>query len=128
MVTKKHTYSVRLDDSAQIFIEKAAKVTHQSCGSLLKFAGEDHARKVLLEWAVAQYKEDKFSFSQLAEQTGLAVEEVMDSVSMHSHERNLALFLASARTAARLSDNPEFYEQAKAAVVKVLEESTELTQ
>ncbi|MEK7215321.1 MAG: hypothetical protein AAB289_06990, partial [Chloroflexota bacterium] len=80
MATKKRTISVRLDDAAKRQVERAATLSKQSAGAFLGRAGEEEARRALLTWAVAQHGIGRASFSELAQDTGLAVEEIMGAM------------------------------------------------
>jgi uncharacterized protein (DUF1778 family) len=102
MATTKRTISVRLDDRAEQQVEKAAKLLKQSKGAFLGKAGEERAREVLLEWAINRHHRGEASFSQLAEETGLAVEEIMDAMGQQGKEEALEIFLTSARAAAAI--------------------------
>jgi predicted transcriptional regulator len=100
MATTKRTISVRLDDRTKQQVEKAAKLLKQSKGAFLGKAGEKRAQEVLLEWAIDRHRKGESSLSQLAEETGLAVEEIMDAMGQRSKEEALEMFLMSARAAA----------------------------
>lgn len=113
MVTKKHTVSVRLTTDAARRLEKAASLTRQSQGAFLEKAGDETAHRILLEWAGAQYRQGLKSFSQLAEETGLAVEEIMTGIGIHGREEAIDAFLASCRTVAETQGNPDFLRVAK---------------
>lgn len=108
MTTKKHTISVRLAPDAARRLEKAASLTRQSQGAFLEKAGDETAHRILLEWAVAQHRQGIKSFSELAEETGLVVEEIMMAIGDNGREEALDAFLASCRTVAETRDNPEF--------------------
>lgn len=116
MPTKKRTISVRLDEEARCRVERAARLLHQSSGAFLGEAGEARARQVLLDWAVDRYRRGEASFSELAEDTGLAVEEIMAAMGGRDREQALAMFLASCRTVAELRGNPEFLRLAQESV------------
>ena len=72
------TVSVRLDPQAGRRLDKAAALLHQSRAAFLERAGDDAARRVLTDWAARRYRQGGGSFSELAEETGLAVEEIVD--------------------------------------------------
>ena len=78
MATRKRTISVRLDDRAKRRVEKAARLLKQSSGAFLEKAGEERARQLLLDWAVSSYQRGEASFSELADETGLSVEEIVE--------------------------------------------------
>jgi predicted transcriptional regulator len=106
MATTKRTISVRLDDVAKQRVERAAKLVRQSSGAFLEKAGEEHARVVLLEWAVARYRRGEASFSELAEEAGLAVEEIMDAAGSQGKEQAPEMYLAGCRTVAETRVTP----------------------
>ncbi len=108
MTTKKRTISVRLDDRAKQRVQRAARLLRQSSGAFLEKAGEERARRVLLEWALGRYRAGQRSFSALAEETGLAVEEIMEAAGSRGREDALEMFLASCRTVAQTRGNPDF--------------------
>jgi uncharacterized protein (DUF1778 family) len=119
MATKKRTISVRLDDEAKQQVERAAKLLRQSSGAFLEKAGEERARAVLLEWAANRYRRGEASLSELAEETGLPVEEVMEAMGSQGREEALEMFLASCRTVAETRGNPEFLRLGQEAVKAV---------
>jgi predicted transcriptional regulator len=116
MATRKRTISVRLDDRAKRRVEKAARLLKQSSGAFLEKAGEGRARKLLLEWAVSRYQRGEASFSELTDETGLSVEEIMEAVGIQGKEEALQMFLASCHTVAEARCNPEFLRLGQEAV------------
>ena len=155
MPTTKRTISVRLDPAAARRLERAARLMKQSRDAFLGKAGDDTARRILLKWAVARYRQGERtrfhlvlvsfpgpssrrriwrfsakspapetrrserpthfrnrvgerSFSQLAEETGLTVEEIMGAAGNGDREAALAMFLTSCKTVAEVERNPEF--------------------
>ncbi len=119
MATRKRTLSVRLDSAAERRLEQAARLMHQSRGAFLQQAGDVAARRVLVEWAVARYRQGGISFSELAEQTGLPVEEIMAAMGEGGREAALAQFLASCRAVAETRRDPDFLRLAREAVEAV---------
>ena len=119
MATKKRTISVRLDDEAKQRVERAAKLLRQSSGAFLEKAGEERARQILLEWAVDRFRRGEASLSELAQETALAVEDIMDAVGSHGREEALEMFLASCRTVAEMRGNSEFLRVGQEAVKAV---------
>lgn len=69
-----------------------------------------------LERAVSSYRRGERSFSELAGETGLSVEEIMDAVGQGDREAALAMFLASCKTVAESEGNPDFMRLGQAAV------------
>ena len=108
MAARKRTISVRLDERAKRQVEKAAKLLGHSQGAFLGVAGEERAHQVLLEWAVNRHRQGEASFSELADETGLAVEEIMEAMGREGTEEALEMFLASCRTVAKMHGDPKF--------------------
>ena len=123
MPTKKQTVSVRLDDAAKRRVERAAKLLKQSSGAFLEKAGDDQAREVLLNWATHRYRSGEGSFSELAAETGLEIEEIMRAMGGDGQQEALAMFLASCRTAAEGGGNPEFLRLGEEAVQAISREA-----
>ena len=71
---------------------------------------------VLLSWSAGRYRQGEASFSELAEETGLAVEEIMESLGDQGTDQALNMFLASCRTVADLNDDPDFLRRGQEAV------------
>lgn len=113
MVPVRKTVSVRLPPSAALRLEKAARLMRQSQGAFLERAGDELARQILREWAADQYRQGGTSFSELAHETGLAVEEIMSSLGADSRDEALAMFLASCRAIADAHRAPEFLQTAR---------------
>ena len=108
MGTNKRTVSVRLDDESKQRIKTAAKLTRQSVGAFLPKAGEDRSKLVLLEWALARHRRGEASFSELTEQTGLAVGEIIGAVGDSGRDEGLEMFLARCRTVAKIRATTSF--------------------
>lgn len=106
MATKKRTISVRLDDAAKQRVERAAGLLKQSSGAFLGKAGDEEAHRILLAWAADRHHQGKASLSELALETGLAVEEIMLAVGGNRQE-GLDLFLSSCRAVAEATGNPK---------------------
>ena len=58
-------------------------------------AADVNAYDRLLDWAVAQYRSGGSTYSQIAEQTGLAIEEIMCAMSAAGRDEVRAIFRAS---------------------------------
>lgn len=116
MPTKKRTVSVRLDDAAKLRVERAARLRRQSSGAFLEEAGDRQARQILLTWAIARYRAGESSFSELAAQTGLDIEEIMLAMDTEGRQEALTMFLASCRTVAEAAGNPNFFQLGEEAV------------
>lgn len=116
MPTKKRTISVRLDEDEARRLEQAARLRRQSRGAFLEQAGDEAARRVLLDWAAARYREGRATFSELAARTGLGVEEIMTALGGADPDAGLQMFLASCRTVADTQQHPEFLQLGEEAV------------
>jgi hypothetical protein len=119
MPSSKRTVSVRLDAAAARRLEQAARLMKQSRGAFLEKAGDEAARRVLIEWAVTRHQQGDRTFSELAEETSLAVEEIMQAAGQRDREAALAMFLASCQTIAETENNPDFLRLAQAAVATI---------
>lgn len=116
MVTTKQTVSVRMDKDAAHRLEKAAHLMRQSRGAFLEKAGDEVARQILRQWAVVQYRQGATTFSELAQETGLAVEEIMAAMGTDDRQGALDMFLASCQAVAEMQGNPDFLRMAQEAV------------
>ncbi|MGI5836613.1 MAG: hypothetical protein ACOX87_09015 [Chloroflexota bacterium] len=116
---KKRTVSVRLDPDDASKLERAASLTRQSQGAFLEKAGIERAHRILLDWAVERYRSGEGSLSQLADKTGLGVEEIMVALGDQDREAALEMFLASCKTIAETQNNPEFLRLAQEAVAAI---------
>ena len=114
MPSKKRTLSVRLDPMAERRLERAAALRKQSRGAFLERAGDDLATQVLLDWALERQGEQ--TFSELAEQTGLPIEQLMDAVTERDGDAGLDMFLASCKALAEAEHDPAFLQLARRAV------------
>lgn len=80
MVRAKYTLSVTLDAEASNRVEKAAALLSETPAVFLAHAADDAARRVLTDWAVQRYFGTDRTYGQVAEETGLAIEEIMDAI------------------------------------------------
>ncbi len=62
---------------------------------------------MLLDWTLDRHRKGEASFSELAQETSLAVEEIMQAMALPAHEAR-EMFLTSCRTVAKLHNDPEF--------------------
>jgi len=81
-----------------------------------KLAGEDAARGVLLKSAISRYRSGEQTFSELAEQTGLEIEHIMEAVTEHDGEAGLRMFLTSCKSLAAAEEDPDFLRLAEQAI------------
>ncbi|MGD9890189.1 MAG: DUF1778 domain-containing protein [Dehalococcoidia bacterium] len=119
MSNAKQTLTVSLDERARRRLEKAAGLLNLSTSDFVTEAADERARVVLLNWAVAAYRAGDHTFSQLAAESGLAVEEIMMAMSRDGNVTVLDNFLDRCRTLAETYDNPEFLRLAEQAVARV---------
>ena len=115
----KRTVSVRLEPEEAQRLEKAARLAGQSQGAFLQKAGEEAAHRTLLAWATNRYRRGEGSFSELAEESGLAVEEIMAAMGTEGSDAALEMFLASAKTISDIQNNPSFLRLAREVVREV---------
>ena len=113
------TVSVRLDAEAGKRLDKASALMHQSRAAFLEKAGDEAARTVLTEWAARRYRQNGGTFSELAAETGLAVEEIMEHLGGQERGDALEMFLASCRTVAETQKNRRFLRLAEQAVASL---------
>ena len=127
MASKKGTISVRLDDSSKRRIERAARLSRQSSGAFLGKVGGQEARRVLIEWALERWRRDEATWSELADETGLAIEEIMLAASGNQDDQIRAVdaFLASCRAIADSNDDSAFLRAAEEAAESVKAEIAE---
>ena len=76
-------------------------------------------RESQLQQAVALYREGRCTFSELAQLSGLNIEEIMDAVTSREGEAALQMFEESCRALASLENDPEFLRRAQRAVERV---------
>ena len=84
------TLSVRLDGKARLRLEKAAALMHQSSDAFLGRVGDEVARRIVLDWTVEEYRRGERTFGELAEDTGLWIEEIMTAMAPGGAEQILA--------------------------------------
>ena len=116
MATKLKTVSVRLDRQAGMYIDRAARLLHQSQGAFLARVGEEAAEQVLLKWAVEQYRAGMASLSELAEQTDIPLEAIAQQVAENRAKEATEVYLAGCHKLAQNLNLPQFYTTAKKAV------------
>lgn len=119
MVARRTTISVRLNDAIQVQIARAARLLDQTPAEFLQRAGTETARQVLLAWAAGVYRDGGRTLSELAEETGLGIEEIMESLADAGHGEALDFYLVAARTAARLLGDDTFLQAAQVAVADI---------
>src|SRR5437588_11226315 len=107
MAKPRESISVQLDADAARRVKKAARLSKQSESAFVQQAVEERARRVLLEWAVARHKQGTATFSELADETGLAIEEIMAAMEQDPEVASQQ-FLELCEAAAKAQDTPEF--------------------
>ena len=116
MAATYRTVSVRLNASASRRLERAAALMRQSRAAFLERAGDEAARRVLLDWTINRYRRGDQTFAALAEETGIPVEEIMTAAGEEGREGALEMFLASCKTIADTQGNRAFLQLAEEAV------------
>jgi hypothetical protein len=116
MAMNASTVSVRLSPDAGRRVAKAASLLRQSRSAFLQRVGDESARRLLRDWAVARYRQGDTTFSQLAEESGLGVEEIMAAMEGDGRDEALDAFLASCGTVADSLNLPGFVGAAREAV------------
>lgn len=73
---------VELDPASSERIERVARARQQTPGDFLARAGEEAAHRALLDEAIARFERDPddVGLSELAAESGLAVEEIMEEI------------------------------------------------
>ncbi len=122
MATRLKAVSVRLDRRAGLYIDRAAKLLHQSQGAFLARVGEEAAEQVLLKWAVEQYNAGVSSLSELAAQTDIPLEAIARQISGSRAKEATEVYLAGCQKLAQNLNLPQFYQTAKRAVQHVASE------
>ncbi|GEM_PF-6874988 len=136
----KRTIVVQLDQPEAERLERVARSRNLSASACLAQAGVDAAHDVLLDQAVARFDQDPtaVSISELAEESGLAMEEIMQEIwrrdrltaaatgqpvaevvrSQYRGRHGLSeeALLASCSSIADQLNDPEFLDQARAIV------------
>jgi hypothetical protein len=108
-------------------------VQGQSLTAFVEGAAGELAHHVLLEWAIARYAQGDRSLGELAEESGLSIEEIMtalaeigdrDSMAAlarlwdHTRDEASEMFRASAESVARLHKDPAFLRRAEGAAAE----------
>jgi len=78
----KRTVTVQLDHPTAERVERVARAKQQTLSAFLARAGEEAAHQALLDEAVTRYTQDpdNVSLSELAAETGLWIEEIMQEI------------------------------------------------
>ena len=122
-MASRQTVSVRLDDDRRRRIEKAAAIVDEPASDFLAQVADRRAHNVLLDWAVDRYRTGETTFGELADETGLAVEEIMLAMGRWGRDEALDRFLDHCKALARRHHSPVLLELAERAVAQVRAES-----
>jgi hypothetical protein len=103
------TLALRLDPATAQRVAHAARLTRRSPDAFVRWATDLASRSIVLEDAVRRYRRGERSLSELADETGLAVEELMDAVAAaggigDQPDSGPSMFLASVRSAMESHD------------------------
>jgi len=119
MVQEKQTVMVQLESPAAQQVARAAQLTNQSPDTFLAKVGEAVAHRILLGDAADRWLREERTFSELAAETGLWIEELMEGVAQRNADRALEASLddwSALATAHQHPELPRLAEQAAAAV------------
>jgi hypothetical protein len=119
VVTGYRTISVRVGPEVERRLERAASLMKQSRGAFLQKAGDETARRILVDWAAKRHRNGEKTFSELAVETGLTIEEIMAAVGRAGQAEGAGMFLASARVVAETMNSPSFLRMAEHAAAVV---------
>ena len=86
-MAEKQALTTELDAPAVQRIERAARLTHQAPGAFLSKAVEAVTRQVLLADAAERWRREEATYSELAAETGLWIEEIMQAVARRTGAR-----------------------------------------
>ncbi len=126
MTLQKQTISLEFDPEAKKRLDKAASLTRQSPAAFAQQATDERARDVLLDWAVRRYHEGDTTYSLLAGETGLSVEEIMYAMGDIGLEEALAAFVARSEAIAAEQENPDLPRLVRKVVTRAREESRQM--
>lgn len=119
MTARRKSLSLSLDADVRRRLDKAASITKQSPEALLQKAGDEVARLILLNWATDRYREGTRTFGELAQETGLTIEEIMQAMSPQGSEAALQSFLAHWSELAEKHNRPELVQLAREAIARI---------
>lgn len=114
---KKQVITIELDAPAVRRIERAARLTHQAPGAFLSRAVEAVTRQVLLDDAAERWLREEATYSELAAETGLWIEEIMQAVARRNGDRALATALQDWHVLAVEHRQPDLLRLAQEATV-----------
>ena len=115
---EKTTITVRLTDEEDQVLGRLCMLKKTSKTGYLARLAKDQAKKELLNYAAAEYLEEKASLSELAKKTGLDVPTIMDEVAriQGGDTRAVEAFLSAVETLSKINKDPEFYDLAIKAI------------
>ena len=114
--------SVHLDEKAGRRVTKAASLLKKSLRAFLEHAGDEVARQIVLDWSVAEYGRGKRTFSELAEEAGLAIEEIMLAMESPSHGSHRDSWFADQPDSETQEIEPWLYEAVERVMAKLRQE------
>jgi hypothetical protein len=94
---------------------------HESSDVFLGRVGDEVARRVLLDWAVAEYRRGEQTFGELAEETGLWIEEIMMAMADNGPDGIAGARLAGDVTATGSLADPAIYRAVEQVITKLRE-------
>jgi len=99
--------------------QRLAVVLDEAAARRVEQAAEQAARRVLIDAIAAAYERNERSISELAAETGLAVEEIIEGMAARSGDAGLETFLASSRAVSEARNDPEFLRLSEVAAADV---------
>lgn len=126
MTLHEHPILLHLDPQAEKRLAMAANLLHLSPESFAQQAVDERVRNVLLDWAVQRYHRGDTTYSQLAEETGLSVVDIMYAMGDEGLSEALQAFLARAEVLAVERENPDLSRLARRIAARAREESRRL--
>jgi predicted transcriptional regulator len=112
---EKQVVTIELDAPAVQRIERAARLTNQVPGAFLSRAVEAVTRQVLLEDAAERWLREEATYSELAAETGLWIEEIMQAVARRNGDRAVDTSLQDWQALAEEHQQPDLLRLAQAA-------------
>ena len=111
--------TIELDARAIQRVDRAARLLRQTPSAFLAGAVEAVARQVVLEDAAERWLREEGTYSELAAETGLWVEEIMQAVSRRNSERAVEASLEHSQALAEDHHNPTVLRLAQEATATV---------
>lgn len=121
-MAEKQVLTIELDAPAVRRIERAARLTHQAPGAFVSQAVEAVTRQVLLDDAAERWLREEATYSELAAETGLWIEEIMQAVARRNGDHAVAASLRDWQALAEEHRQPDLLRLAQAATAAVRSE------